>query len=237
MEERTSEEELQKNFSKVGMTEISSELWNGFLEFIAEGGTGPVYLCGRGVTYARMLAWVKQDEERETALVMAETAGSRVMVKHILEELRRIGLVDIRRAYNEQGVLKPMAEIPAEVAAAIVSVETEEMLVGGELVGQVRKVKFSDKLRALELLGKNLQLFVDTSRVIHMGRVTLEDLVMQSIEPTKQITVEAIDGQEAAAGDGGEASERGPGDDPKASGGVSERTYAIVKASLDEGKS
>lgn len=217
--------------------DITPELWNGFLEFIAEGGTGPQYLCGRGVTYARMLAWVKQDEERETALVMAETAGSRVMVKHILEELKRIGLVDIRRAYNEQGALKPMAEIPTEVAAAIVSVETEEMLVGGELVGQIRKVKFSDKLRALELLGKNLQLFVDTSRVIHMGRVTLEDLVMQSIEVQPVQPKELTDGKEAAAGDGGSESERGHGDDPKASGGVSQRTHAIIEASLDEGKS
>ena len=212
---------------------ITPELWNGFLEFIAEGGTGPQYLCGRGVTYARMLAWVKEDEDRETALTMAETAGSRIMVKAILEELKRIGFVDIRKAYSETGALKPMAEIPTEVAAAIVSVETEEMLVGGELVGQVRKVKFSDKLRALELLGKNLQLFVDTSRVIHMGRVTLEDLVMQSIEQPKEAVREITDER----GEATEESGSGHGDGAPVEGSVSDRTHAIVKASLDEGKS
>jgi hypothetical protein len=221
----------------INREEITPELWNGFLEFIAEGGTGPQYLCGRGVTYARMLAWVKQDEDRETALVMAETAGSRILVKAILEELKRIGLVDIRRAYDERGALKAMSEIPTEVAAAIVSVETEEMLVGGELAGQVRKVKFSDKLRALELLGKNLQLFVDTSRVIHMGRVTLEDLVMQSIDVQPEKPKELTDGKEAAACDGGEASGQRPSDGSEASGGVSQRTHAIIEASLDEGKS
>ena len=215
------------------MFDITPELWNGFLEFIAEGGTGPQYLCGRGVTYARMLAWVRESEDRETALTMAETAGSRVMVKHILEELKRIGLVDIRRAYSETGALKPMAEIPTEVAAAIVAVETEEMLVGGELVGQVRKVKFSDKLRALELLGKNLQLFVDTSRVIHMGRVTLEDLVMQSID----ITPEVVDGKETAEGDGGETSQRRLEHDPEATGRNPDGADAIVTTSIDERKS
>jgi hypothetical protein len=193
-------------------------IWNGFLEFIAEGGSGPVYLCGKGVTYAEMLRWVKGDEDRETALAVAETSGSRVMVKQILEELRRIGLVDIRRAYDDNGALKPIKDIPPDVASAIVSIETEELKVEDVLIGQVQKVKFSDKLRALELLGKNLQLFIDTSRVLHMGRVTLEDLLVQSIEPIKEVPLEiqgtAIeDAKESQRGlrDGSEASGSGQG--------------------------
>ena len=199
------------------MAEISSDLWNGFLEFIAEGGTGPVYLCGRGVTYARMLKWVRESEDRETALVIAETSGSRILVKAILEELKRIGLVDIRRAYNAEGGLLSIQDIPTEVAACIVAIESEELYEGAgkerEQVGWTKRVKFSDKLRALELLGKNLQLFVDTSRVIHMGRVTLEDLVMQSIEPK-----EVQSGQAIETDAGGEESQRRLGHDPEVTG-------------------
>jgi hypothetical protein len=219
------------------VSEITPELWNGFLEFIAEGGTGPVYLCGRGVTYAQMLSWVKKDADRETALTIAETAGSRILVKAILEELKRIGLVDIRRAYNSEGGLKNVQDIPVEVAASIIAIETEELFEGSgkdrEQVGWVKRVKFSDKIRALELLGKNLQLFVDTSRVIHMGRVTLEDLVMQSIEQPKEAVREITD----ETGKGSEESGSGHGDGAPVEGGVSERTHAIIKASLDEGKS
>jgi hypothetical protein len=123
-------------------------------------------------------------------------------------------LVDIRRAYNSEGGLLNIQDIPAEVAACIVAVESEELFEGSgkerEQTGWLKRVKFSDKLRALELLGKNLQLFVDTSRVIHMGRVTLEDLVMQSQE--------AINGPETETGDGGEESQRRLGHDPEVAG-------------------
>jgi len=41
------------------------------------------------------------------------------------------------------------------------------------------KVKFLDKLKAIEVLGKNLKMFVD--RVEHSGSLTLEQMVEGSI--------------------------------------------------------
>jgi hypothetical protein len=71
------------------------------------------------------------------------------------------------------------------------------------MVGYTKRVKFSDKLRALELLGKNLQMFIDTSRIIHQGKVTLEDLITASITEANK---EVVDGKssvpEITAGEG-----------------------------------
>jgi phage terminase small subunit len=44
----------------------------------------------------------------------------------------------------------------------------------------VRKVKFWDKVKGLELLGKHLKLF--TEKVEHSGSLTLEQLVLASMK-------------------------------------------------------
>ena len=58
-------------------------------------------------------------------------------------------------------------------------------MVGSERVwnGYIKKIKFWDKPRALELLGKNQKLF--TEKVEHSGSVTLEQLVAGSHEEEK----------------------------------------------------
>lgn len=97
----------------------------------------------------------------------------RVEVKadDVLRELLRIGLVDLRQAFTAEGALKPIHEMPEDVARALAGVEVEELFEGkGEeraQTGRLRKVKFWDKPRALELLGKHLKLFVD--KVEHAG--------------------------------------------------------------------
>lgn len=104
-----------------------------------------------------------------------------VTVERVLQELTRMAWVDIGEAFDEQGVLKPIHDIPEDVRRAIVSIEVDELWEGTgkdrEQVGVTRKVRFADKKGSNELLGKYLKMFID--QIEHSASGTLADLLAQ----------------------------------------------------------
>jgi len=117
----------------------------------------------------------------------------------VLRELKKLGLSDLRELFDENNCLKDMKDWPAEVAACVSSVEVLEEfqpLYGGgyacqncnrtmqrEMIGFTKKVKFWDKPKSLELLGKHKNLFTD--KIEANVKVTLEDLVLKSMDQDK----------------------------------------------------
>lgn len=93
----------------------------------------------------------------------AEIDGIRV-----LREAALIALADIREAYDDQGRLLPPHLMPEQIARAIQAIETDE---GPDGETRTRRVRFCDKLKGIELLGKNLALWID--RVEHSGSVSI----------------------------------------------------------------
>lgn len=85
--------------------------------------------------------------------------------KRVLEEYAKIAFYDIRKAYTVDGAIKDVREFDDETAGVVASLETYEELQyddkEGERikVGEVKKVKLHDKLRALEALGRHLGIF------------------------------------------------------------------------------
>ena len=73
--------------------------------------------------------------------------------ENVLRELRRLAYFDPRRLVDARGCPLPLSALDEDVAAALAAVEVRE--VGGE---PVTKVKFPDKLRALELLSRHLSM-------------------------------------------------------------------------------
>ena len=95
-------------------------------------------------------------DEYESAM---KTRGEWIDMR-ILDEIKSIGLVDIRLAYDENGRLKDPREWPDALARAISAVESEDIIQkGAGLVGYTKRIKMWDKLKALELLGRNRGLF------------------------------------------------------------------------------
>jgi phage terminase small subunit len=70
----------------------------------------------------------------------------------ILLELARIGFADMRKAYAADGSLIPIHELDDNTAAAVHSFEVDEITVGDDVVGVTKKMKFTDKKGALELI-------------------------------------------------------------------------------------
>lgn len=105
---------------------------------------------------------------------IAEANGARIQrveldADTVLRELLRLGTIDLGDAFDSAGNLLPIKQMPESVRRALTGIEVEtEWLVDGEGVTQTRvpksattKVRTFDKIRALELLGKHLKLFVE----------------------------------------------------------------------------
>jgi hypothetical protein len=107
----------------------------------------------------------------------------------VLRELLRFALLDVGQAFGADGRLLPLQDMPEDVRRAIAGVEVEELFEGrGEdrkQVGWVRKVKFWDKPRGLELLGKHLGMFADklhvTATVTHVHRPQLLERISAAL--------------------------------------------------------
>ena len=79
-----------------------------------------------------------------------EKAG--VTQERILNALLNIAEHDPRKLFNKDGTLKEIHELPDDVALTIASIESDDVK------GHVKKMKFWDKTKALELLGKHLKI-------------------------------------------------------------------------------
>jgi len=105
--------------------------------------------------------------------------AARVDKDLVLGELVRIAKSDVRKLFDDNGGLLPPSQWPDDMAGAVASVEVDEIFQGygedREHIGYTKKVKLWKKEKALELLGKNLSLFVE--RVEVSGKISLEDLI------------------------------------------------------------
>jgi phage terminase small subunit len=84
---------------------------------------------------------------------------SAVKEARVIEEVARIGLSDPARLFGADGALLAIHLMPADVRAAIASIEVDELEVDGKVIGRVKKVKLWDKNSALEKLMKHLGSF------------------------------------------------------------------------------
>lgn len=138
------------------------------------------------VPMGKISAWVRKDEARSRRYADALMDQTDWYVQTLRRELKRITLRDIRLLYDDSGKLRPIHDWPAEIAACVSSVETEEvrttrssktgdMDVETDDVATVKKVHFESKLVGLKLLGPEFGMFKKTLTVD--GKLTLEQLL------------------------------------------------------------
>jgi len=153
-------------------------------EHVIQGGALPNYCKLKNIKYSQVIKWLYADEDREQEYELALKARGEWFIQSILDELKTIALADIRDAYDESGNLLPVHQWPDHVAKIVQAVEVQEDFEGQGVmrkkVGETKRLKLWDKLKSIELLGKNLKLFKD--QVEHTGQLSLEELVQASID-------------------------------------------------------
>jgi phage terminase small subunit len=118
-------------------------------------------------TSAEVLASRLLRKVKVSALIEARTKELQqkleVNTENVLRELGRLAFFDIRKLYDENGQLKAPQDLDDDTAAALASIESEELFEGRgkdrEHVGTVRKVKIFDKNPSLANAMKHLGLF------------------------------------------------------------------------------
>lgn len=87
-----------------------------------------------------------------------------ISVDMVVAEMWRLANCDISEAFDDEGKLKPIKEIPEDVRKAIAGVEILEEFDGyGKdrvQIGWTKKIRFWDKNKALDALGRHLGAFI-----------------------------------------------------------------------------
>lgn len=114
--------------------------------------------CSPKSAHTTASRWLKMDKIKEyiAELQAEESKLGSLSIDRLKRELSRMIYIDPAEAYNSNGELKAIADMPAHLRAAIASVETIE-LPGG--VGNIKKVNFWPKHKMVELAMKHLGLF------------------------------------------------------------------------------
>ncbi len=147
---------------------------------------------------SRMLSNVKV--QAEVSRLLQERADRvEITADTVLREILQVARADIGQAFNKDGSLKALHDMPEQTRRAIAGVDVFEEFDGRgserAQIGWTKKIRFWDKVRALELLGRHLKLFSDK---IELTGKDGGPLVMESARPS----IEAVSEFSAALFEG-----------------------------------
>lgn len=155
-----------------------------FLDHISAGGSGPQFCRAYKITFHALVRWINADDQRQKQYAVALRARKEWVVEEILAQARSIAMLNPKALYSDAGGLKHPSEWPDELAACVDSLEQVDYFEGSgedrEQVGHLKKIKFHSKLKAIELLGKNLALFNETTK--HEIGESLGDLIGRALQ-------------------------------------------------------
>jgi hypothetical protein len=153
-----------------------SDAWDRICVQVSEGGS-LVDLCQVwDLRYSDATAWLCGDLERREAYEFALQPGGEWAREMLLRDLEAIAFADIRQAFDMNGALLPPAQMPTPVARAVAAIDVVE----GSNGRVTRRVRFHDKLRALELLARYLRTPAGQGK--SSSGPDLEELVMASLQ-------------------------------------------------------
>ncbi|HON93727.1 MAG TPA: terminase small subunit [Sedimentisphaerales bacterium] len=137
------------------------ELGNGVAAYRAAYGSQAV----AGSLYPRVAKLMAMPKVRDKIQALREKMADLAVMPsvQVLKEVRDIALLDPRGVCGDNGTILDLAKMPQHIAAAVASIEVEEIFEGParckKLVGYTKKVKFWNKVDALDKAMKHLGLF------------------------------------------------------------------------------
>lgn len=92
----------------------------------------------------------------------------------VLTRLATEANADLADLYDENGGLKPVHDWPLIWRQGLVAgIDIEELRVDGEVAGTVRKIKISDRIKRIELIGKHVDVQAFKDQIEHKGGISL----------------------------------------------------------------
>ena len=151
---------------------------------ISEGGSGIDWAEAHGVPYGELHQWAlaKPRTDRYNAALFARNEWTR---QRLLGTLRDLAFADITDVYNPDGTIKPYAQWSSRSRMAVSSVEITESR-DGDIT--TKKLKFADKLKAIELMMKNMGMLLDVIQVDNRLSVDKEAVAALSTLPADKLT-------------------------------------------------
>lgn len=166
-----SEPEFKKYMERVTKMFADPTFMNQIVHHVSNGGS--ILQIAREIdcSYQDILRWIRMDKERSRKYDIALNDRNEFVIETVLNALRAIKEFDLRDLYDSEMRIKPMDQWPADARYAVSSLKPTEN--GIEL-------KMADRLKAIELVGKNKAMFND--RVVHEAGQSLTSLIMESWE-------------------------------------------------------
>lgn len=110
-------------------------------------------------------------QKRLAQLVNTIFENEEAAVKDIVRKLIIMADFDPAEMYDEQGNLKKIHDIPEKIRRNIQSIKTNRTEISEAVFTEVAEIKTPDRLKAVELLGRYLKMFVEQHE--HKSEVTV----------------------------------------------------------------
>lgn len=148
-------------------------MMNTILDHVSCGGS-VIDLCKTWrINYAQIMRKIKENPDYKKRYEEALVEREEWAKERLLKELHDLTSFSIKDAINEDGTFKRLGEMPDSIASSIKKLTKD---------GQI---EFVDKLKALDLLGKRLGIFVEKREVT--GTLTLEQLILNAQKLEKDV--------------------------------------------------
>lgn len=98
----------------------------------------------------------------------------------VMARIASVARFDPRKLFDDAGRMKPITSLDEDTAAAVASIEVDEIGADGATIGYTKKIKASDRLKALEMLGKHHGVFAEDNRQRGEASEKLLDLLAKA---------------------------------------------------------
>lgn len=124
------------------------------------------------VDYFTLMKVIGENKTYKQSFNLAKSARKDYIKEKVTEELMNIASSKVTDAYESNGALKSIEDIPDNIKSLISSVKTSE--------NETVEVKFQDKSKALDMLSKQQGMYVQ--KIEMKTEVTLESLLTESFK-------------------------------------------------------
>lgn len=158
-----------KNIEPIEVLKNDPQAMQSLFDHIANGGSAIDIAKLWGLSYIKLMRHIKSKQDLQEKYDEALELRNEWARERVISEVKNLSTFNIRDMFNSDGTLKKAVELPENLLAAIKEVDKDGAL------------KFQDKLKALDLFGKQLGLFVDKKEINGTMNMSLESIVMAGL--------------------------------------------------------